>query len=437
MKYNFKLYFNLYAILPLTHISILDEIQMPNQHLAGSKINTTSCGNTETVSGNAMFVNVHNSNETLKTSQEKTSVPTPYHSFVNSEPKSPLPHHSDKTSTTNISMLPSNAKTEPSLMASSIPAISTYKKSLLPQDTDRRESNMDNNRTLSEDFKVNHKSNMNDTMAIKPPENASDSKIDIKSNNELNEKCDLSSRNVGCLNDRTDKSDKSDNQKTKETVKHSGATEHSVETMVNHPQVAVVSNKLPLQSQPPLGKADAHQSSSDEIRRKIDGSDVRKNIDSTLNLGLLSHSSKSGGLDNKSEGEISSSNAKSLASLDKAIAEKKATAMLPIQKTATLPPKSTSSLFGGKLGGSKLVDGLLKQAEARAAKEASEAAAAASAKNNDSKQEISKEILVPSSNTGTRSDTDVKMSSKSDNEKGKKCPIFYNSFNNDLSSSST
>ena len=207
--------------------------------------------------------------------------------------------------------------------------------------------------------------------------------------------------------------------------------------MINLPQVAVVSNKLPQQSQSPLSKVDAHQSSSDEIRQKIDGSDIRKNIDSTLNLGLQSHTLKGGGLDNKSEGEISSSNAKSLASLDKAIAEKKATAMLPIQKTATMPPKSTSSLFGGKLGGSKLVDGLLKQAEARAAKEASEAAAAASAKNNDSKQEISKEILVPSSNTGTRSDTDVKMSSKADSEKGKKSAIFYNSFNNGLSSSST
>ena len=397
---------------------------MSSQRLAGSKINTTSCGNTETVSGNAMFVNVHNSNETLKISQDNKSVPTSYHSFVSTDSKGPLPHHPDKTSTTSINMIPSNAKTDPSLMASSIPAISTYKKSLLPQDADCRESNMDNN--LSEDLKVNYKSNMNDT---NPPENASDSKIEIKSNNELNEKCDLTSRSMGCLNNRTDKSDKSDNQIIKETVKYSGATENSMETVVKSTQASVVPNKLPQQSQTPFSKSDAPKSSFDEIQPKGDGSDIRKNLDSTLNLCFPSHTLKGAGLDYKSEGEISSSSAKSLASLDKAIAEKKATAMLPIQKTATVPPKSTSSLFGGSggllktgKGGGLLggLDGLLKQAEARAAKEASEAAAAASAKNNDPKQELSKEILVPSSNTGTKSNTDIKMSSEADSGKGKK-----------------
>ena len=70
------------------------------------------------------------------------------------------------------------------------------------------------------------------------------------------------------------------------------------------------------------------------------------------------------------------------------------------------------------------MDGLLKQAEARAAKEASEAAAAAIAKKSDSKLEPPKEILLPLSNPGTRSELEVETSSKVDFSKGKYFPNY-------------
>ena len=71
------------------------------------------------------------------------------------------------------------------------------------------------------------------------------------------------------------------------------------------------------------------------------------------------------------------------------------------------------------------MDGLLKQAEARAAKEASEAAASASTKNSDSKQELPKEILLPSTNAGTRLEPDAVMNSKTDIGKGKFLQYLY------------
>ena len=383
-------------------------------------MNTTS-GNNETVSGNAMFVNVHNSNETLKTTQGDPTASTPYHSFANKDQKGPSPDYSDKTSTTNVNTIPSNAKTEASMMASSIPAMSTYSKASIPQDANRRESNMSDNRTSSDSFNVNYKSNINDTMNIHPKENANDTKNEIKSYNELKDRSDPLSLNLVCSKDTTDKSGKADNHLVKETVKSAGATDHGVETLVNSSQASVMPNKLSMQSQNTFSKPNAHQNSFDETNPKVDGTDIRKNIDSTLKS---SYTLKSVSSDNKSEGEISSSSAKSLASLDKEIAEKKAKAMLPIQKNSTIPPKTTSSLFGGsgslfKAGGSKFMDGLLKQAEARAAKEASEAAASASTKNSDSKQELPKEILPPSTNAGTRSESEAAMNSKTDIEKGK------------------
>lgn len=402
---------------------LLDELQLSNQRMTGRKMNTTS-GNNETVSGNAMFVNVHNSNETLKTTQGDPTASTPYHSLANKDQKGPSPDYSDKTSTTNINTIPSNAKTEASMMASSIPAMSTYSKSSIPQDANRRESNMSDNRTSSESFNVNYKSNMNDTMNIHPQVNANDTKNETKSYNELKDKHDPLSLNLVCSKDTTDKSGEVDNHLVKETVKSGGATDHGVEALVNASQASVMPNKLPMQSQNTFSKPNAHQNSFDESNQKVDGTDIRKNIDSTLKSNFPSHTSKSVSLDNKSEGEISSSSAKSLASLDKEIAEKKAKAMLPIQKNSSIPPKTTSSLFGGsgslfKAGGSKFMDGLLKQAEARAAKEASEAAASASTKNSDSKQELPKEILLPSINAGTRLESEAAMNSKTDIEKGK------------------
>merc|ERR1711902_162117 len=90
-----------------------DEILLANQRMTGRKMNTTS-GNNETVSGNAMFVNVHNSNETLKITQGDPTGSTPYHSFANKDQKGPTTDNSDKTSTTNVNTIPSNAKTEAS-----------------------------------------------------------------------------------------------------------------------------------------------------------------------------------------------------------------------------------------------------------------------------------------------------------------------------------
>ena len=73
-----------------------------------------------------------------------------------------------------------------------------------------------------------------------------------------------------------------------------------------------------------LSKSNAHQYSYDDSHRKADSIDTKKNIDSTFTSSLPSHSFKSANLDNISEGDNSSSSAKSLASLDKEIAEKKA-----------------------------------------------------------------------------------------------------------------
>ena len=378
-----------------------------------------------------MFVKVHNSNETHKVTSEQPTIPHSYQSFGNKEQKTHLPDHSDIKSTTNVNMIPGNAKTESSMMASSIPAMSTFKKSSLPQDADGTESKSDNDRTSSECFNASYKSKVNDTMAIHPKDNASDSKNETKSNNELKEKCDPSSLNIGCSKDITDKSDKIDNQIINETIKYSGATGHGVETLVNSSQGSVMPNKIPLQSQNMFSKSNAHQHSFDDSHRKADSIDTKKNIDSTFTSSLPSHNFKSANLDNISEGDNSSSSAKSLASLDKEIAEKKAKAMLPIQKTTVIPPKTTSSLFGGsggllKAGSGKggFMDGLLKQAEARAAKEASEAAAAAIAKKSDSKPEPPKEILLPLSNPGTRSELEVETSSKVDFSKGKYFPNY-------------
>ena len=371
-----------------------------------------------------MFVKVHNSNETHKATPEQPTIPHSYSSFGNKELNPHLPDNSDIKS--NLNMIPGNAKTESSMMASSISAMSTFKKSSLPQDADGTESKSDNDRTSSEFLNDSYKSKVNDTMAIHPKENASDTKNETKSNNELKEKCDPSSLNTGCSKDSTDKSDKIDTQILNETMKHSGATGHSVETLVKSSQGSVMPKQLPLQSQNMFSPSNAHKYSFDDSHRKADSLDTKKNIDSTLNSSLPLHNFKSANLDIKSEGENSSSSAKSLASLDKEIAEKKAKAMLPIQKTTVIPPKTTSSLFGGgggllKAGSGKggFMDGLLKQAEARAAKEASEAAASASTKNSDSKQELPKEILLPSSNPGTRLESEAAMNSKTDIEKGK------------------
>jgi hypothetical protein len=118
-----------------------------------------------------------------------------------------------------------------------------------------------------------------------------------------------------------------------------------------------------------------------------------------------------------------------LAALEEAIAEKKATAMMPIQKLSSMPPKNTASFFSGSggilktgsgntSGGSKLVDSLLKQAEARAAKEASVAAAvAATAKKNITKEDMSKGLHLPTTTKGNGMDTEEKKISTLDNVK--------------------
>ena len=123
------------------------------------------------------------------------------------------------------------------------------------------------------------------------------------------------------------------------------------------------------------------------------------------------------------------SNSKNLAALEEAINEKKATAMLPIQKLSSVPPKNTASLFSGSVGifktgsgnmsgGCKVVDNLLKQAEARAAKEASAAAATANAKNETLKEDASKGISLLTTVKGNVMEKGDKKSSEADDVKG-------------------
>ena len=398
----------------------------------GNKISPSSCG-ADTIGGNALLVNVQNSNEhTLKASQE--SMPrNSYQTCVNNAPTFPSSIDPENTS---MNMLSSNIKAK-ATMASSISSTSNYNKSHLPQDADHGDSNKDV-RTVHDTSKATFQTNINEKMtgSLKECE-----KIERINNSELNEKCNPTSRMEGYAPVRTEISDKRDNHLGNETAQHTGVIEENcVEPIVKPSQVSVVSNKLPLQSQIQGSNSEALQNSLNVVDGNLQKKEslcVRKNItDSTTNSCFPPHSLKgTTSFDIKSAFDTSKLGTKSLAALDQAIAEKKATAMLPINKVSPMPPKSTASYFGGSggilksgsgnaSGGSKLVDGLLKQAEARAAKEASVAAAAASAKKNDTKEDVFKDTVLPPSDKGNKTETYLEKSSVADNEKGNRIAVF-------------
>ena len=383
--------------------------------IPGNKISSSSCG-ADTIGGNALLVNVQNSNEhTLKAPQE--SMPrNSYQTCVNNAPTFPSSIDPENTS---MNMLSSNIKTKPT-MASSISSNSNYNKSHLPQDADHGDSNKHETSKATFQTTMNH----NMTGSLKECENVL--KSEKINSSELNEKCDPTSRMEGYAPVRTEISDKRDNHLSKETAKHAGVIEdNGVEPMVKSSQVSVVSNKLPLQSQIQGSKSEALQNSLslNAVDGNLQKECVRKNItDSTTNSCFPPPSLKgSTSFDIKSAFDTSKLGTKSLAALDQAIAEKKATAMLPINKLSPMPTKSTASYFGGSGG---MLDGLLKQAEARAAKEASVAAAAASAKKTDTKEDVLKDTVLPPSDKANKTETYLEKSSTADNGKGNKQKLY-------------
>ena len=418
---------------------------MSKAHSGDDKKNS-SCGN-ESISGNALLVNVQNSNETPKMSQEPP--PLSYQPHMSNAPKFPLPLNQDNggrsvmgineyTSCTNMlsnSLMKNHPPTNP---ASSISSSLNYNKSPLPQDADHGDnSNKNIIRNISDNSIATYKSNIAEKICSSTySSDANVSSTETKKTGELNETCEPTSIVVGS-SVRTEISDKRDNKLTYETAaNNAGAIEDDVVTMVKSSQVfSVVSNKPTLQSHKGT-KSESHQNPmslnvvDSSLQNKGDLC-VRKDNDSTTNSSFSSETP----IDITTSFDTSKSSSKNLAALEEAIAEKKATAMLPIQKLSSMPPKNTTSFFSGSggilktgsgnsSGGSKLVDSLLKQAEARAAKEASVAAAAANAKKNNTKEDMSKGIPLITPTKGNRMDTEEKKSSIVDNVKGKKCIIF-------------
>ena len=406
-------------------ILLLDEtpLPVPNTHLVGNKI-STSCGN-EGLGGNAMLVNVQNSNETVKNSSQESSAPPSYQARVSNAPTFPLPLNSEILGMNN------HFKSQQPTTASSESSSSNYNtKCNLPQDALQGESNKNIKTVGSENSKATYESNVTEKLTLTSKKgDVNMLSVETKTNSELNDKCDPRDRVGGCNPVRTDISDKSDNQSTYETAKSAGATEDSVSKMLNSSHVSAVINKFESQSQNISSKSEAYKNSisSSNVGKSLQSKEdlcVRKNIDSTTTnscfppQNLLKSTTI---LDNKNGvfDTLKTSSA-NLAALEKAISEKKVTAMLPIQKLSSTPAKATPSFFGGgggKLGGA--LDGLLRQAEARAAKEASVAAAAANAKKNNLKEDVPKDITMPPYTKENRTDTNIKKDFSPDDEKGR------------------
>ena len=351
----------------------------------------------DTIGGNARLVNVQNSNEAAKTSQEPISASYEVQGGANIKPVFSLPQSSDNTSTKQIS---TNMKTQSMTTASSVPTNIDFETSHLPQDVDHKDSNKEIIRKMSDNSQEKCHSDVNKTLSSCLQ---NDTKMNLTKETNRNSEPNVKMR------DQSIRTDSSDNRDNHLPAKSTGAIEEGVTKNIFQ-AAGVMSKNLASkiydgESKPIQKSLDLSVFEQNRLQNKKDELCVRKNIDSTtkttekVNSCYPSSFKHTSSIDEKikSPFETSTSSSKSLAALEQAIADKKATAMLPIQKLSTsIPPKS--SFFGGG-GGSKLVDGLLKQAEARAAKEASvAAAAAASAKKNVCKEDSQKDGTLSTSN---------------------------------------
>ena len=322
----------------------------------------------------------------------------------------------------------SNLNTPP-ITALPTSASLNYQKIPLTQEADHCDSNKNIN--LSDNSITTLKSSTDEKPCNDTQNDAKVLITETKETSELNEKCDPPS--VGS-SVRTDISDKGDSRLTYKTAKNAGAIEDDIETTVKSTQESEASSKFTLQSHEAT-KSDSRQNSfslnfGDSSLKNKDDLSVRKSLDSTTNSSISSETSK-GKTHITNTFDTFKSNSKNLAALEEAINEKKATAMLPIQKLSSVPPKNTASLFSGSVGifktgsgnmsgGCKVVDNLLKQAEARAAKEASAAAATANAKNETLKEDASKGISLLTTVKGNVMEKGEKKSSEADDVKGNK-----------------
>ena len=374
-----------------------------NNRVSIPAANSAGChshGN-DTIGGNARLVNVQNSNEAVKTSQEPIAASYQVQGGANIKPVFPLPLNSDSIS---IKQIPTNMKTQSMTTASSVPTNLEFKTSHLPQDVDHKESNKEIIRKISDNSLSKCHSDTKETL-----NNClqNDTKMNLPKETNRNSEPNVKMR------DQSIRTDSSDNRDNHLPAKITGAIEEGVtKNIFQAPGVMsknLASKIYDGESKPIQKSLDLSVFEQNRLQNKKDELCVRKNIDSTTKTTEKVNSCYPSALKNtssidektKSPFETSTSSSKSLAALEQAIADKKATAMLPIQKLSTsIPPKS--SFFGGG-GGSKLVDGLLKQAEARAAKEASvAAAAAASAKKNVSKEDSQKDTTLSTSNQAHR-----------------------------------
>ena len=373
-----------------------NRVSIPAANSAGYQ----SHGN-DTIGGNARLVNVQNSNEAVKTSQEPIAASYQVQSGANIKPVFSLPHNSDSASIKQIS---TNMKTQSMTTASSVPTNLDFKTSHLPQDIDHKDSNKEIIRKMSDNSEAKCHSDVKETLnnCLR-----NDTKINLTKETNRNSEPNVKMR------DQSIRTDSSDNRDNHLPAKITGAIEEGVtKNLFQAPGVMsknLASKIYDGESKPIQKSLDLSVFEQNRLQNKKDELCVRKNIDSTTKTTEKINSCYPSSLKNtpsidektKSPFETSTSSSKSLAALEQAIADKKATAMLPIQKlSSSIQPKS--SFFGGG-GGSKLVDGLLKQAEARAAKEASvAAAAAASAKKNVSKEDSQKDTILSTSNQAHR-----------------------------------
>ena len=371
-------------------------VSIPAANSAGCQ----SRGN-DTIGGNARLVNVQNSNEAVKTSQEPIAASYQVQGGANIKPVFSLPQNSDSASIKQIS---TNMKTQSMTTASSVPTNLDFKTSHLPQDIDHKDSNKEIIRKMSDNSEAKCHSDVKETLS-----NClrNDTKINLTKETNRNSEPNVKMR------DQSIRTDSSDNRDNHLPAKSTGAIEEGVtKNLFQAPGVMsknLASKIYDGESKPIQKSLDLSVFEQSRLQNKKDELCVRKNIDSTTKTTEKINSCYPSSLKNtpsidektKSPFETSTSSSKSLAALEQAIADKKATAMLPIQKlSSSIQPKS--SFFGGG-GGSKLVDGLLKQAEARAAKEASvAAAAAASAKKNVSKEDSQKDTILSTSNQAHR-----------------------------------
>ena len=345
---------------------------------------------------------------------------------MSNTPKFPTPSKLDNDCSvmgindSTTSQMSSNCKNPPTTVPTTSSSI-IYNKCSLPQTPDHDDSNKQvgnlGDKSLDKDKSsiVEKLKSYGSNVGENPP--------NTKLVSELSEKANPITGSYEI--DRTESSSETRDKLLNETK--NTASVNAGESVLVKPPMSV-SKYVPSQSHR-CTKSENHQPMSLNVETKGDLS-VRTSIDnSTTNSASSSESFRNTAYDIKT----TKSTSHDLAVLEEAIAAKKATAMLSTQKQS-VPPKNTPSLLAGsgsllKTGtgnnntGSKLVDSLLKHAEARAAKEASVAAAAAATKKCSLKEDTPESIQSLSSSTGMQIDKeDINSYNKTttDNVKGMK-----------------